>query len=93
MTNTAPGTPLTGNLLYADNLKFDAKAPRQLHQLIKIVKMFKCTEKWNLVRSVVGLFYVRRDKGGTERVRDETRRDNRASECYGWLPISWCAAV
>jgi hypothetical protein len=40
MNSTATGTPLAGHLLYADNLKVDAEAPRRLNQL-RIVKMLR----------------------------------------------------
>jgi uncharacterized protein YjbI with pentapeptide repeats len=58
MKSTATGTPLTGHQLYTDNLKVDTEAPRQIYQLMRIVKMFRYTEKWNLVWTVVVLSNV-----------------------------------
>ena len=91
--SSAAGTPLTGHVLYADNLKVEDEVSRQLNQLMKIVKMFKHTEKWNLVCAVVGVFSVRRENCGTRRVRNKTKGYNRASECNRWLLTPRCTAV
>jgi len=50
----------------ADNLEVDAEAPRQLNQLMRIVKMFKHTQKWKLVWRFVGLFMKSVEIGGLE---------------------------